>query len=70
MKSTVKMPGGKEQKERSLKRAAEKCSKLTEMFKRKSRKEISPEEETSQNSQTPPSNCRGSSDYAKLSKTY
>ena len=50
------MPGGKEQKERSLKRPAEKCAKLTDMFKKKSRKETAPEEETnetSKNSQTP-----------------
>ena len=56
------MPGGKEQKIRSLKRAAENCAKLTDMFKKKSRKEKSPEEascKTSQNSQEPISTEKG-----------
>ena len=67
------MPGGKEQKERSLKRPAEKCAKLTDMFKKKSRKETAPEEETNETSKklsNTLSNCRGSSDSAKLSETY
>lgn len=68
------MPGGKEQKKRSLKRAAENCAKLTDMmFKKKSRKK-SPEEttnETYQNSPLPtekeaviPQNSQTSTDAA------
>ena len=38
------MPGGKEQKTRTLKRAAQNCAKLTDMFNKKPRKETSPEQ--------------------------
>lgn len=43
------MPGRKQQKTRDLKRAAESCNKITDLFKKKTRKEVQESQENSNN---------------------